>query len=196
MPFITEELWHQLPQRAGARSIALDRFPEPHLKWIDSNAEEQVAMLQELITAARNIRAEMKLDMKAKLQPQIRVQSDTVRTFIEQNIDIIERLANLLPPTFVATSFDSTKGVIRSCGGLELFVPYKSAFDVNARAAQLRKEKERLSKEIESARQRLADKAFRSRAPENIVKGNEAKLAENLTEFNKIVVQLAQLERL
>ena len=29
MPFLTEELWHQLPQRAGARSIALDRFPEP-----------------------------------------------------------------------------------------------------------------------------------------------------------------------
>ena len=24
MPFLTEELWHQLPQRAGAKSIALD----------------------------------------------------------------------------------------------------------------------------------------------------------------------------
>ena len=29
MPFLTEELWHRLPQPAGARSIALDRFPEP-----------------------------------------------------------------------------------------------------------------------------------------------------------------------
>ena len=27
MPFITEELWHQLPQTAGARSIALAQFP-------------------------------------------------------------------------------------------------------------------------------------------------------------------------
>ena len=35
MPFITEELWHQLPQREGARSIALDRFPEPHAERID-----------------------------------------------------------------------------------------------------------------------------------------------------------------
>src|SRR6267154_106189 len=26
MPFLTEELWHQLPQRAGAKSIALDSF--------------------------------------------------------------------------------------------------------------------------------------------------------------------------
>src|SRR5580698_2319691 len=29
MPFLTEELWHKLPQPDGARSIALDRFPEP-----------------------------------------------------------------------------------------------------------------------------------------------------------------------
>src|SRR6266404_2883479 len=28
MPFLTEELWHQLPQRAGAKSIALDAFRE------------------------------------------------------------------------------------------------------------------------------------------------------------------------
>ena len=41
MPFLTEELWHQLPQRAGARSIALDRFPEPHAERIDAAAEEQ-----------------------------------------------------------------------------------------------------------------------------------------------------------
>src|ERR1700686_3876362 len=28
MPFLTEELWHQFPQQAGANSIALEHFPE------------------------------------------------------------------------------------------------------------------------------------------------------------------------
>jgi valyl-tRNA synthetase len=196
MPFLTEELWHQLPQREGARSIALDRFPEPHPKWIDGKSEEQVAMLQELITAARNIRAEMKLDMKAKLAPQIRAQSNTVRTYIEQNIEPIERLANLSPPSFVAEGFDSTKGVIRSCEGLELFIAYKSAFDVTARATLLRKDIERLAKDIKSKQDRLADETFRSRAPEHIVKGLEATLVERLTEFGKLGEQLRQLERL
>jgi len=36
MPFLTEELWHQLPQPSGARSIALDRFPEPCAAQMDS----------------------------------------------------------------------------------------------------------------------------------------------------------------
>src|SRR6266852_4002423 len=67
MPFITEELWHQLPQRAGARSIALERFPEERADWIDEQAESQMALLQEIIVAARNIRAEMKLDPRRKV---------------------------------------------------------------------------------------------------------------------------------
>ena len=39
MPFLTEELWHRLPQPAGAQSIALDRFPEPRPEWADAGAE-------------------------------------------------------------------------------------------------------------------------------------------------------------
>src|SRR5258706_12398626 len=97
MPFLTEELWHQLPQRSGARSIALERFPEPHVERMDSVAEEQISLLQEIITAARNIRAEMKLDMKAKLQPRLAVGSDYIRTIVEQNVDTICRLGNLGP---------------------------------------------------------------------------------------------------
>src|SRR5258708_1292276 len=94
MPFLTEELWYQLPQRSGARSIALERFPEPHVERMDSVAEEQISLLQEIITAARNIRAEMKLDMKAKLQPRLAVGSDYIRSIVEQNVDTICRLGN------------------------------------------------------------------------------------------------------
>ena len=67
-PFLTEELWHRLPQPAGARSIALDKFPEPRSNWIDAQAEKDFATLQEIITAARNIRAEMKIDQKRKIR--------------------------------------------------------------------------------------------------------------------------------
>src|SRR6202043_3823523 len=38
MPFITEELWHQFPQRAGAKSIALDAFPEARTDWKNASS--------------------------------------------------------------------------------------------------------------------------------------------------------------
>ncbi len=68
MPFLTEELWHQLPQAAGAKSIALDQFPAPRKHWANGGKEiglmGQFQMMQEIVVALRNIRAEMKLDPK------------------------------------------------------------------------------------------------------------------------------------
>src|SRR5208282_1065059 len=66
MPFLTEELWHKLPQPAGAKSIALDRFPERREDWIDAGADGDMALIQEIIAAARNIRAGMGVDVKKK----------------------------------------------------------------------------------------------------------------------------------
>jgi valyl-tRNA synthetase len=195
MPFLTEELWHQLPQRSGARSIALDRFPEPCAAQMDSAAEDQISLVQEIITAARNIRAEMKLDMKAKLLARLAPGSDSIRTYVEQSVDTILRLANLSSLSFAAPPFDSTKGVIRSTKDFELFIGYDAAFDVTAEVARLRKELERLTKDIASKEQRLEDQTFRSRAPEHIVKGLETTLAERRTEFEKLKERLAQLEK-
>ena len=196
MPFLTEELWHQLPQREGARSIALDRFPNFPAERIDAAAEEQISLLQEIIVAARNIRAEMKLDMKAKLQPQLRVADDSIRSFIERNCDAIERQANVSRPSFAAEAFDPSRGVIRSSKDFELFIAYGETFDVQGERLRLRKELDRLNKDITSKKSRLADETFRSRAPEHIVKGLESTLAERRTEFAKLGERLAQLERL
>jgi valyl-tRNA synthetase len=196
MPFITEELWHQLPQRAGARSIALDRFPEPHAERVDAASEEQVALLQEIISSARNIRAEMKLDQKAKLPAQLGPTTASVQSTVEQSLDTILRLANLSSLSFAKPPFDSTKGVVRSTKDFELFIPYEAAFDVQAELSRLRKELDRLTKDIASKQSRLEDETFLSRAPENIVKGLESTLAERRTEFSKLGERLAQLERL
>jgi len=195
MPFLTEELWHQLPQRSGARSIALDRFPEVHDDWIDTTAEEHIALLQEIIGAARNIRAEMKIDQKAKLPAQLVPASASVQSIIERSLETILRLANLSSLSFAKPPFDSTKGIIRSNKDFELFIAYEAAFDVQAEVARLRKELERLSKDIASKQQRLEDQTFRSRAPEHIVKGLETTLAERRTEFGKLGERLTQLER-
>jgi valyl-tRNA synthetase len=193
MPFLTEELWHQLPQKARARSIALARFPEPHSERIDTEAEEQIALLQEIITAARNLRAEMKLDQKTKLPAEFAPATPAVQSAVEGSLETILRLANLSSLSFVKAPFDSTKGNIRSTKDFELFIALEAGMDVPAEVARLKKEIERLAKDIASKQQRLEDQTFRSRAPEHIVKGLETTLAERQAEFAKVKERLAQL---
>jgi len=195
MPFLTEELWNQLPQREGARSIALDRFPEPHAERIDAAAEQQITLLQEIITAARNLRAEMKLDQKTKLPAQFAPASPAVQSIVENSLDTILRLANLSSLSFAKPPFDSTRGNIRSTKDFELFIAYEAAVDIPAEIARLKKELEQLAKNIASNRQRFEDQTFRSRAPEHIVKGLETTLAERQAEYEKVKERLAQLEK-
>src|SRR5712692_47408 len=71
MPFLTEELWHRLPQRPGAKSIALERFPEPREDWYDADAEWQMELLQDIVIKARNIRSEMKIDPKLRVPAEL-----------------------------------------------------------------------------------------------------------------------------
>ncbi len=57
MPFITEEVWQQIPRKGGANSIMIARFPEPDERFDDEQAAEEMGLVIEVITALRNVRA-------------------------------------------------------------------------------------------------------------------------------------------
>ena len=195
MPFLTEELWHKLPQRAGAKSIALAPFPGAQPTWRDAEAERQMALLQEIVVAARNIRAELKLEPKRKVAADISTSDAAVRELVENNMDAILRLATLSELKIAAGHFDPTSGAIRSTTEFDLRISYGEGIDMRAEVLRLRKETERLAKDLESKRSRLADDNFRSRAPAEIVRSLESTLAERQVEYQKLLERLSQLEK-
>jgi valyl-tRNA synthetase len=194
MPFLTEELWHRLPQRAGAKSIALDRYPEGRETWLDDEAERQTGLLQEIIVAARNIRAELKLDPRKKVAAELTADAH-IRSLVHDNLDAVLRLATLSELKLTSGHLSPKGGLVRSTAQFDLRMAYGQAEDLRAEVIKLRKERDRLAKDIESKKQRLADEAFRSRAPENIVRGLESTLREREVEYRKLRDRLAHLEK-
>src|SRR5580700_5496643 len=195
MPFLTEELWHRLPQPEGARSIALDRFPERREEWIDSGADGEMGLIQEIVVAARNIRAEMKVDPKKKVSADFSSGDEAVRKLVEQNLDPLLRLANLASLAISSERPDSENAAVRSTANYDLRIAYGDAVDKEAEVARLRKEIERLSKDIESKKARLADETFLSKAPAKIVEDLKATLAGREIELQKLLARLKQLEQ-
>jgi valyl-tRNA synthetase len=193
MPFITEELWHRLPQYPHARSIALEAYPKPNYHWADSRAEQEMALLQEIITASRNVRAEMKVDSKRKVAAQFSSDDAGVRSLVEGNLDSLTRLANLTALEVSSGHLDAAGAAIRSTAQFDLRIPYGEAIDKPAETARLKKEIERLDKDIESKQKRLADDTFRSKAPADIVRAMETTLAERTAELQKLRDRLKQL---
>ena len=187
MPFLTEELWHQLPQRKGAKSIALDRFPEADGRWKNAKALANVALIQEVVTALRNIRAELKLDPKKKVTGEFSTNDGAIRDLIEGNCGTIERFAVLSEFRIVPrTQFDAKNGTVRSTARFDVRVAHSDKVDSGAEKVRLKKEIEGLRKAIASKERQLGDETFRSRAPEKIVKSLEATLAAQRTELQKL----------
>jgi len=201
MPFLTEELWHRLPQHApgmdkNARSIALQPFPAPPAAWKDAKAERDVALLQELIVAFRNIRAEMKLDPKQRVAADFFPATSAVRELVERNRDVVLRLATLSELRFASARLDPTAGTVRATPQFELRLDHADTVDVQAEMTRLRKEKERLARDLELKQNRLADQTFRSRAPAEVIRQMEITLAERRAEFQRVSERLAQLEKI
>ncbi len=193
MPFLTEELWHKLPQPEGARSIALDKFPEPLPHWADAGSDDAMAILQEIVIAARNIRAEMKLDPKRKVAADFWTTGPMRRNLVKENMDPLLRLAALSELRIATGHLDPTGGAIRSTSAFDLRIAYGDAVDQAAEIARLRKDKERLEKDIESKQKRLADDSFTSKAPGKVVDALRATLMERQIELRKALHRLAQL---
>ena len=70
MPFITEELWQRLTVNTPGRanSIALTSYPQPKAGRRDLEAESAIGVLQEVVSAVRNLRAEMNIPPREPLQ--------------------------------------------------------------------------------------------------------------------------------
>ena len=194
MPFITEEIWHAIYDgKPGKQSIALTHYPRPNQHQIDSQAETEMAILQDLIVAVRNIRAE--LDVKPKEKTPIEIHSDPViRAMFEQNSSAIERQANVDGISFVDRALAKETGA-RSTARFDVRVIYERKIDVAAERERLVKELEKVEREIVRAEGQLSNEGFLAKAPANVVESLRRNLAERETMREKTKAALAELDR-
>jgi valyl-tRNA synthetase len=194
MPFLTEELWHQLPQQADDRSLALKAFPEEQVKTDEQSRVNEFALVQDVIKELRNIRSEMKLDQK-KVTAEFYSSYEYMRATIQRNLDGILRLAVLSELKVSPIPLPQAGGAMRSTAQFDVRIAYAHAVDVAAELTRVRKEIERLQKDIASKESQLGDEVFRSRAPEKIISGMKTTLEERRVELGKQTERLRQLDR-
>ncbi len=193
MPFITEELWHQLPRSGDARSISLTRFALVNPRAADPVSEKQFETIQELIVAARNIKAEMGLQ---KEKPSAQVASEDVRVLelFRAHQEPILRLAGLEAMNFVRGRLpaDASRAPLASACDLRLF--YERTVDPAAERARLEREAAKLKQQIEQSERQLGNQSFRSRAPQEVVAGVERRHAELTGQYRRMVESLERLD--
>ena len=174
MPFITEELWHRLGRND---SIALQRYPEAQPP--DETAEREMALLQEMTTAARTLRADNKRDKKEQLRGILYCRNGAQH--VEHSV--VEKLANVkLDIRNEAAA--NLEGAVRSTPDFDLLLELPK-IDPGAQRARLSKEIEQLVKLIDDKNRQLANDRFLASAPAHVIEGLKQKRAEYQAQLEK-----------
>ena len=193
MPFITEEIWHAMyADQPPLKSIALAPYPSGDEAQIDLAAETQMAIVQDLIASVRNLRAELKVEPKVKVPIEVFAPEPEICKLIEENRGAIERLGGVEAVKFVETSLAKLAGA-RSTARFDVHVVYERKIDVAAECERLKKELEKIEKDIAGGERQLTNEGFLAKAPAKVVEGLRAKAEELKVLREKTVSKMKEL---
>ncbi|PYV14328.1 MAG: valine--tRNA ligase [Acidobacteria bacterium] len=193
MPFITEELWHRLPHARPQASISLQRFDLVSERAANPIAEKQFQVIQELVVAARNAKAEEGLETA---RPSAQVASEDLRLLelCREHQEAILRLAGLAALNFERQRMPAGPGVVAVSPSLDLRLLAEKTVDRDAERARLLKELGRAEQHLNSIEAQLNNAEFVRRAPPEVVRGAKERRAELLELIRKIKESLERLE--
>jgi valyl-tRNA synthetase len=176
MPFLTEEVWQRLPGREviHPETISLAPYPEALDGWLDDQVEARMGGLMELVTRVRGLTVELAVQRDQQAILFLDAEDAGLREFVEAQGSVVTALTRAqveMGPAPDQASRDLVAGI---AFGL---LPEEREIGDEERE-RLRAELESLDAEIGRARGRLSNAQFLAKAPDHVVEGNRARLAE------------------
>jgi valyl-tRNA synthetase len=192
MPFITEEIWQQLPIEKKTESIMISEWPKYAADLSARTAETQMALLFRVVVSIRNIRSEMNIPPAFKSEVLIQSKNREQRELLEQYAHYLKTLVPIselqiaeqvtLPKTVSTAIVDE----------IVLYIPMPAEL-IEIERKRLQTEIEKIKKEFTFVENKLNNESFVQKAPAAVVQKEKAKFAQLTAEIGKLQEKLAQL---
>ncbi|MFM5952698.1 MAG: valine--tRNA ligase, partial [Novosphingobium sp.] len=189
MPFVTEELWSKLGDRAGYPLITA-KWPEPGAS-VDAEAKREVEWLISLVGNLRTAKNELGIAPGARLDAFLPDPSAATRKIIAANGAAIDRLARLNGIRLEAAPAGAAMQI--GAGDANIIVPLEGVIDIAAEKTRLTKALEVSTKEAKSLEGRLSNAAFVEKAKPEAVEKARADHAMHAAEAERLAAALARL---
>ena len=197
MPFLTEEIWQQVPKPSGTpASIMVTMFGAAEERFIDADAERQVALLKDVVSGIRMLRNEYNVPPKARLHATLVCGSSGSSGILEQHARFLRELAGVEHPTITLDAARRPGGITASTvvGDVEVFVPLGDVIDIAAERTRIKKDVDKAKKEADGVEKKLGNEAFVARAPVEVVEENRTRLSETRERIGRLEAALGRLE--
>ncbi len=183
MPFITEEIWHEIAERKTGASIMKTDMPKS--ESFDTELLDKFEQTKEIVTQIRNIRKEKNLSYKIK--PEIFVKDDN-KLYDNKFESVIRKLGGT---TEVKQISEKLKGaghfIVKS---IEYFIPLGKLIDKDVEIEKLKKELKYAQGFLNNVMRKLNNKRFVNNAPAKVVEKENIKKDDTEAKIKAIEEQI------
>ena len=184
MPFITEELWHELKNHKTESFIALATWPTE--KGVDASLLLEAGVAFETITQVRNTRSSNGISPKERLSLITKGGKSHFKFFAE----IVVKLANIN----FGTSADNTQhDATFLVGTIEWSIPLKGKIDLTSARNEILKEIEYHRGFLASVDKKLSNEKFITSAPPLVIEGEKKKKSDAESKIRLLEENLSRL---
>ncbi len=190
MPFITEEIWHLLKERAEGDDCIVSSYPKAN--EYDAAYLKIIDQAKDVISNVRDIRNKNGLKMKEELDLYA-IKSDTMTTLLSTDgvSNMIVKLGNLKGITI--TEDENVNGASFISGTEKFIVGMEQNLDIDAEIAEKEKELEYQIGFVGSIDKKLSNERFVNNAPEAVVANERKKMSDGEA---RIKILKEEIERL
>jgi valyl-tRNA synthetase len=202
VPFITEGIFQKLNEIAPARrlegvtgannadALVIAEWPQKVDCLQDTNAEEQIDIIQTITRTVRDIRSNRNIPPKELLSVSVKSQQEIVE-ILERNSELISQLAGIKEFKAGTDIVKPVNAAVSIAGVTEVYV--HEAIDPDAEKDRLKKQKQQIEKAKQSVETKLANENFVNKAKPEVVAQAKDKLAQLIEQLNTIEKHLSEL---
>lgn len=187
MPFICEEIWQIIKDHffIEEESVIIAAFPKADKNLIDDNINNEMSLIQDSITAIRNLRKQVNLAPGLEIDILIKVAENSQKELLENYQNYLQKLAKV-QKTEIEIDLKKPKSSIAAVvQNIEIYLPLEGLIDINDEIEKLKKQSEKLEKELQKINSKLLNDKFLEKAPESIIKKEREKHEEVKTKLDK-----------
>jgi len=198
MPYITEEIWHQVAPLAGKHgdTIQLQPYPEADEGRIDQEALQDIEWVKTFILGMRRIRAEMDIAPGKPLPVLLQAWTEADQARFTANAPFINFLARPEGVEWLAADAEAPESATALVGKMKILIPLAGLVDKDAELARLDKEITKIQSNLEKTEAKLANPNFADKAPAEVVQKERDRQAEMRTALEQLEAQREKIRAL
>jgi valyl-tRNA synthetase len=186
MPFITEEIWHELRERSEGEDIIVAQYPKAN--EFDTAIIKSFEKAEKVISQIRTIRKEKNIANKVKLDLMVKAGAQN-----DSSLDaMIKKICNLTKFEYVQEKVGNAYSFVQDGG--EYFIPFTDDIDVEAEIAKMQTELDYTKGFLTSVQKKLSNEKFVNSAPEAVVAAERKKEQDSLNTIKILEDKIAALK--